>query len=99
MDYNKSFKLELPEDTIIFNRSDLKEVLLELFEEVREEDVENEIMTIREVAEYLKISVPTVRNMIARKEIPYFQRGQVIRINRRDIKKWISNNSNLSISE
>lgn len=91
MDHKISFKLELPEGTILLKRSDLKEVLLEMLEEVNGEDVENEIMTIREAAEYLKVSVPTVRNMIACKEIPFFQRGQVIRLNRRDLKNWISN--------
>jgi excisionase family DNA binding protein len=89
-----NFKLELPEGTILINRTELKELLQEMLAEVHGENEEGEVMTIREAAEYLKVSVPTVRNMIARKEIPFFQRGQVIRLNRRDIKEWLRNNSN-----
>lgn len=90
-----TFKLELPEGTILMNRADLREVLYEMFAEIQQENTEEEIMTIREAAEYLKVSVPTVRNMITSKEIPFFQRGQVIRLNRRDVKEWLRNNSNL----
>ncbi|MFE8064568.1 helix-turn-helix domain-containing protein [Priestia aryabhattai] len=90
-----NFKLELPEGTILINRTELKEAIQEMFAELHAENAEEEIMTIREAAEYLKVSVPTVRNMIANKEIPFFQRGQVIRLNRRDVKEWIRNNSQL----
>ncbi|NRK74367.1 helix-turn-helix domain-containing protein, partial [Salmonella enterica subsp. enterica serovar Typhi] len=49
--------------------------------------------TIKEAADYLKVSVPTIRNMISSKEIPFFQRGQIIRLNRWDVQKWLRNNS------
>lgn len=88
-----NFKLELPEGTMLINRTDLKEVLKETLMEVQGDNVKEEIMTIREAAEYLKVSVPTVRNMIANKEIPFFQRGQVIRLNRCDVKEWIRSKS------
>lgn len=88
-----NLKLELPEGTLLANRKELKEVLQELILEIREEKTQAEIMTIREAAEYLKVSIPTVRNMIASKQIPFFQRGQVIRLNRRDIKEWIRDES------
>lgn len=88
-----NFKLELPKDTVLINRMDLKAVLKELMSELQEEEKKAEIMTIRETAEYLKVSIPTVRNMITNKQIPFFQRGQVIRLNRWDVKEWIRNNS------
>lgn len=88
-----NFKLEFPEGTILINRSDLKTALQEILGELKEESPKEEIMTIREAAAYLKVSVPTVRNMIATKEIPFFQRGQVIRLNRGDVKEWLRNNS------
>jgi excisionase family DNA binding protein len=89
-----NFKLELPEGTILINRTELREVLQELLLEVQEDYFNGDIMTIREAAEYLKVSVPTVRNLIASKEIPFFQRGQVIRLNRWDVKEWMRHNSN-----
>lgn len=88
-----NFKLELPKDTVLINRIDLKEALKELISELQEEETKAEIMTIRETAEYLKVSIPTVRNMIASKQIPFFQRGQVIRLNRWDVKEWVRHNS------
>ncbi|MEW9110734.1 MAG: helix-turn-helix domain-containing protein [Cytobacillus gottheilii] len=90
-----NFKLELPEGTIFINRTEFKEVLQEILLEVQGDNVNEEIMTIRDAADYLKVSVPTIRNMIANKEIPFFQRGQVIRLNRRDVKEWLRNNSSL----
>lgn len=82
-------KLELPEDIYFVKKSELKDLLREMFTEVQGNNVEDEIMTIREAADYLKVSVPTVRSMIATKEIPFFQRGQVIRLNRLDVKDWL----------
>lgn len=88
-----NFKLELPEGTILINRSELKNAIQEILVELKEERPEEEIMTIREAAAYLKVSVPTIRNLIASKEIPFFQRGQVIRLNRGDVKEWLRTNS------
>ncbi|MEH7403355.1 helix-turn-helix domain-containing protein [Gottfriedia acidiceleris] len=88
-----NFNFELPKDALITTRSDLKETLRELIAEVQGEEVKEEIMTIREAAEYLKVSVPTIRNLITGKEIPFFQKGQVIRLNRWDVMEWMRNNS------
>src|SRR4051794_16475462 len=88
-----NFSFELPNETILTTRSDLKEAIRELLVEVQGENAKEEIMTIREAAVYLKVSVPTIRSMIAKKEIPFFQRGQVIRLNRWDLNDWLSKNS------
>lgn len=84
-----NFKLELPEDTFIINREDLRETLQEMMVEFLQKNEKEEVMTIREAAAYLKVSIPTVRNMIANKEIPFFQRGQIIRLNSGDVKAWM----------
>lgn len=88
-----NFKLELPEGTILVDREELREVLQDIVKEAWVENSSEEIMTIREAAEYLKVSVPTVRKMIAEKEIPFFQRGQVIRLNRSDLQRWMRRSS------
>ncbi|MEH7610767.1 helix-turn-helix domain-containing protein [Gottfriedia acidiceleris] len=87
-----NFSFELPKDALITTRTDLKETLRELIVEVQGENVKEEIMTIREAAEYLKVSVPTIRALIASKEIPFFQRGQVIRLNRWAVQEWMRKN-------
>lgn len=87
-----NFRLELPDGAILINRTELKEVIQEMLIEAQDDNSKEEIMTIQEAAEYLKVSVPTVRNMIAHKEIPFFQRGQVIRLNRWDVREWMRSN-------
>ncbi|MEN3776551.1 helix-turn-helix domain-containing protein [Priestia megaterium] len=84
-----NLKLELPEDTLIISRKDLRETFQEMMVEFLQRGEKEEVMTIREAADYLKVSIPTVRNMIANKEIPFFQKGQIIRLNSRDVKAWM----------
>ncbi|WP_209481491.1 helix-turn-helix domain-containing protein [Virgibacillus litoralis] len=84
-----NFKIELPEDTFMVTRDDLKEVIKVLMDEIQKDIDNTQIMTIKETSEFLKVSVPTVRKMIDNKEIPFFQRGQVIRLNRSDLKEWL----------
>ncbi|AEN91939.1 hypothetical protein BMWSH_5061 [Priestia megaterium WSH-002] len=84
-----NLKLELPEDTLIISRKDLRETFQEIVGEFLQRSEKEEVMTIREAADYLKVSVPTIRNMIANKEIPFFQKGQIIRLNSGDIKAWM----------
>ncbi|WP_147535654.1 helix-turn-helix domain-containing protein [Bacillus marasmi] len=80
---------ELPPDVLLIKRDDLKIILQEILEEVHLQISSTEVMTIREAAEFLKVSEPTIRNMIASNDIPFFRRGQVIRLNRRDIQDWL----------
>ncbi|UII56243.1 excisionase family DNA-binding protein [Cytobacillus spongiae] len=83
-----NFRLELPEGTILINGIDsLREMLVE----VQRDSVKEVIITIREAAEYLKVNVPIYLTMIVNNKIPFFQRGQVIRLNRWDVKEWLCN--------
>ncbi|RKQ17492.1 helix-turn-helix domain-containing protein [Ureibacillus endophyticus] len=90
-----NFKLELPEDIVLINKKELKRVLHEVLLDLQAEKNVNDVMTIRECADYLKVSVPTIRKMIANREIPYFQKGQVIRLSRYDITEWMRNQSDI----
>lgn len=78
--------LEFPADNFLLDHSTLKEIIREVVNEVMSEN--NQVITIKETAEFLKVSIPTVRAWIASNEIPYFQRGQVIRLNKVDILDW-----------
>lgn len=93
------FRLEIPKGMILINQSELREVLKEMLYEVISEKDCHEILTINDAAQYLKVSVPTVRNMIAKNELPYFQSGQVIRINRRDLQEWMRIKSQYKIGD
>lgn len=49
----------------------------------------NEIMTIKEVAEYLKIKEVTAYSLAAKGEIPGFKVGGSWRFDKADIEAWI----------
>lgn len=49
----------------------------------------NKIMTIKEVAEYLKIKEATAYALAAKGEIPGFKVGGSWRFDREDIEQWI----------
>jgi excisionase family DNA binding protein len=83
---NDEVILKFPSEMILTERTILKEIIRDIVNEISIE--KNEIMTIKETAEFLKVSVPTVRAWIAANDIPHIQKGQVIRLNRIDVSAW-----------
>lgn len=53
-----------------------------------------EIMTLRELANFLKVTNQTVYNMIWDKRIPAFKAGRSWRIKREDVAKYMESMSN-----
>jgi excisionase family DNA binding protein len=51
---------------------------------------EGEILTIKEVAEYLKVTERTIYRLAAAKEIPAFKVGGTWRFRTEDIDGWIA---------
>lgn len=49
-----------------------------------------EIMNIKELSDYLKISTSTIRRMIFKSEIPYFRLSNQYFFNRENINNWIN---------
>lgn len=56
--------------------------------------LDDPILTIPEVARYLKISKSKVYLLVAREEIPYLKIGRCVRIRRKDLQAWIEKQSN-----
>lgn len=54
---------------------------------------ESEILTIREVAEYLKVTERTIYRLAAAKQIPAFKVGGSWRFRKADIDGWIADQS------
>lgn len=52
-----------------------------------------EIMTIREVAEYLKVNERTIYRLLSAKKMPAFKVGGSWRFRRSDIDGWIASQS------
>ncbi len=64
--------------------------------------VDNAIMTIGEVAEYLKVTERTIYRLAGAKQIPAFKVGGSWRFSKADIDSWISlqtKNSHTSTEE
>lgn len=55
--------------------------------------MDNEILTIREVAEYLKLAEKTVYRLVAEGKIPGFKVGGAWRSRRAEIDAWIKRQS------
>lgn len=49
-----------------------------------------EVMNIKDLSQYLKISTSTIRRMIFKGEIPYFRLSNQYFFNRENINNWIN---------
>lgn len=56
------------------------------------------MLTVRETAEYLRISTDTAYELIARNELPHLRLGRVIRVPRFGLEQWIARESGLPLS-
>lgn len=52
--------------------------------------MDDPVLTVPEVAEYLKISISKVYHLVQRKQIPHLKIGRNVRIRESDLMKWIS---------
>jgi len=55
-------------------------------------DIMAEILTVPEVAEYLKLSKSKMYRMVQRGQIPHVKIGRNVRIRREDLLAWIEAN-------
>jgi excisionase family DNA binding protein len=55
--------------------------------------MDTDVMTVREVAEYLKLTQKTAYRLAAEKKIPGFKVGGAWRFRRAEIDKWIERQS------
>jgi len=51
--------------------------------------MENEYLTVREVAKYLKISISMINSLIKQEEIPSIKIGKRRLFIKKDVDKWI----------
>ena len=49
----------------------------------------DELLTIKQAAELLKLAVPTVYGMVSRREIPHSKRGKRLYFSSQELKDWI----------
>jgi excisionase family DNA binding protein len=61
-------------------------------------DNNSDIMTVREVADYLKIAEKTAYRLVLDKKIPGFKVGNAWRFRKKEIEDWIVNQTKGSAS-
>tara|TARA_R110002020_G_scaffold399876_1_gene609672 strand:+ start:156 stop:344 length:189 start_codon:yes stop_codon:yes gene_type:complete len=51
--------------------------------------MDSEVLTIKEVAEYLKVNERTIYRLAASNELPGFRVGNALRFKRSDLDTWV----------
>ncbi|TKC09597.1 helix-turn-helix domain-containing protein [Pedobacter frigoris] len=93
-----------------FGFEKLLEIVRRLFEKVEhieemlqdlkpKDPQENELLTIQEAAEFLKVTVPALYTKVSRQEIPVSKPGKRLYFNKTDLKKWITASRKKTIME
>ena len=49
----------------------------------------DELLTVQQVASYLKVSAKTVRRLVDRRGLPHIRFGRVLRFERGDVFRWL----------
>jgi excisionase family DNA binding protein len=58
------------------------------------QQLEDPILTIPEVARYLKVSKSKIYNLVSKKEIPHLKIGRNVRIRQTDLQRWMEKQTN-----
>lgn len=53
--------------------------------------MDSEILTVDEVAAYLKLAKKTVYKLVAEKQLPAFRVGKLWRFKKSELEQWINN--------
>lgn len=57
----------------------------------KERSMDSEILTVDEVAAYLKLAKKTVYKLVAEKQLPAFRVGKFWRFKKSELEQWINN--------
>jgi len=78
--------------------SNIEKMLLVTNKEPLKKEKED-FMLIKQAAEYLSLSVPTVYGLVHRNEIPYYKRGKRLYFLEKDLEVWLKTSRKMTIFE
>jgi len=82
-----------------FSEDDFKQMLIDVIKaamaEIKIEIVEDNMMTRQEVADYFRISLPTLHAYMKKGRIPFHRINSRIRFKKRDLDKLLSEHSSI----
>ena len=55
------------------------------------EQVEARLLTVKEAAQYLARSEQAIRHLVFQRDLPVVRSGRNVRLDRRDLDRWIEN--------
>jgi len=56
---------------------------------------QDELLTVSEAAEYLNVSISTMRRWLRRRSIEHIQEGRTIRLRRSVLERWLKDHTQL----
>ncbi len=82
-----------------FSEEEFKQMFTEVIKaalsEIKIEVVEDKIMTRQEVADYLRISLPTLHDYMKKGRIPFYRINSRIRFKKKDLDKLLADHSSI----
>lgn len=93
-----------------FGFEKLPEIIRQLFEKVERieemvsglnpvDDGSNDLLTVKEAADYLKVSVQSLYSKVSRLEIPVSKPGRRLYFSQSELRKWVSASRRKTASE
>jgi excisionase family DNA binding protein len=80
----------------IFDKLDNIEKLLNI---QNQPQLVDELLTIQQAGEFIKLTVPTIYSLVSRNNIPFSKKGKRLYFSKSDLSNWIKEGRNKTISE
>jgi excisionase family DNA binding protein len=59
----------------------------------------DQLFTIQQAADFLTLSVPTLYNLVSRKEIPYMKKGKRLYFSKEELTSWLRSGRKQTMAE
>lgn len=82
--------------TLVKQVTNIERILSEKKETTPDSD---QLLTIQQAGELLKLSVPTIYGLVSRSEIPVCKRGKRLYFSKQELMQWIKAGRKMTLSE
>ncbi len=83
--------------THLFNKVENIERLLQKKQETQPES--DQLLTIQQAAEFIKLSVPTLYGLVSKSQLPVSKRGKRLYFSKQELTAWIKEGRKKTVSE
>ena len=80
-----------PFEVIVARLETIENLLLDIKHQKLEAKKQAEYFTVKEVAKFLDLTVPTIYSKVNRGQLPYLKRGKRLYFSRETIENWLNN--------